>query len=150
MTETTPAETLQLHGEKVFKALQIEAYSNAADKGFHDHDAEMEDRIFAARESGDEALLKFLLRCKLDYLGNRLMLLVSETSESHEELRNGKPLDYVYYRADGKPEGLRTEMADLAIRLFDTAEALGLNLFADIMEKMTYNSGRPAMHGRQF
>lgn len=46
-------------------------------------------------------------------------LIHSEISEAVEEFRNGNAIDYVYYREDGKPEGIAVELADVIIRIFD-------------------------------
>ena len=78
-----------------------------------------------------------------------LALLHTEVSEATEEVRK---TDYVpnrtYYRADGKPEGLPAELADVFIRLLDTAESFGIDLEAAVREKMLYNAKRPYRHGK--
>ena len=77
-----------------------------------------------------------------------LALLHTEVSEAIEEVR--KP-DYeptrTYYREDGKPEGLPSELADVLIRVCDTAGALGIDLETAISEKMAFNATRPPRHG---
>lgn len=82
----------------------------------------------------------------LEVVGNKLMLIVGEVSEAHEELRK-HPATHIYYREDGKPEGLPFELADVVIRVADLAEYLGVDLGGVIAEKMGYNAGRPRMHG---
>ncbi len=105
------------------KALQVAAYEAAQRRGFH---------------SGEPSIWKFL--------GN----LHSECSEAWEEAR--KP-DFepgrTYYREDGKPEGLPSELADLLIRVADTAQTFGIDLEAAVREKMAYNETRPHRHGNK-
>jgi len=105
------------------KELQELVYENAKAHGFH---------------SGEPNIWKFI--------GN----LHSECSEAWEEVR--KP-DFaptrIYYREDGKPEGLPMELADIMIRVADTAQVLGIDLEKAIMEKMAYNRNRPFRHGNK-
>ena len=65
-------------------------------------------------------------------------------SEALEALRDG---DFGSIREDGKPEGFDSELADVVIRVFDLAEAVGINLGAAIIDKMRYNETRPYKHG---
>jgi NTP pyrophosphatase (non-canonical NTP hydrolase) len=101
------------------------AYNNARAHGFHDVD----------RTVGDEAAL-----------------LMTEVAEFFEAFRSGT-LDVTYREVDGKPEGLMSELADIVIRVGDTAERLfraGLvsqTLQQAIQEKMAFNKTRPMMHG---
>lgn len=84
------------------------------------------------------------------YYGNKLMLIVGEVSEAHEELRKNTNPQYTYSREDGKPEGLPFELADIIIRVGDLADHLGLDLEALVFEKMVYNAKRPPKHGKAF
>ena len=79
------------------------------------------------------------------------------STEAHEELRSGHPVNESYYATgsgdDGtlkKPEGVPSELADVVIRVFDLAEELGIDLGAVIEEKLKYNATRIAGHGRKF
>lgn len=121
--------------------LQEVCWQNSQDKGFHDN------------EPDDPAELAI-------YNGNRLMLIVSEAVEAHEELRKGHPAHATYYPADPvwidgklqpqKPEGVPSEIADIVIRCFDFAGSNGFDLAWIIQEKLAYNSTRPHMHGKKF
>lgn len=92
------------------------------------------------------------------YYGNRLMLIVGEVAEAHEEVRAGHAVDKLYYSGEpvihptygpinGKPEGVPSEVADIIIRAFDFAEEAGIDIAAVIEEKLAYNATRPHRHG---
>jgi NTP pyrophosphatase (non-canonical NTP hydrolase) len=81
------------------------------------------------------------------HLLSRLMLIVSEAAEAGEVVRDGHGV-VSWHRADGKPEGLGSELADIVIRTFDFAAALGIDLEAVIEEKAAFNAGRPRLHGK--
>lgn len=83
-------------------------------------------------------------------LDRKLMLIVGEIAEAHEELRSNDDPHYSYYREDGKPEGFKFELADVFIRLADLASAYGIDLGAVVAEKHAFNQTRPHKHGRQF
>lgn len=48
-----------------------------------------------------------------------------------------------------KPEGVGSELADILIRLVDTADAFGVDLAAEYHRKMAYNRTRSYRHGGQ-
>lgn len=48
-----------------------------------------------------------------------------------------------------KPEGVGSEMADVLIRLLDTAQRTGIDLRAEYERKMAYNRTRPFKHGKK-
>jgi len=121
--------------------LQAVCWQNSEDKGFHDSEP---------TEPAELAV----------YNGNRLMLIVSEVAEAHEEIRKGYPADMTYYPSDylgsepvdgpHKPEGVPSEIADIVIRCFDFAGSNGFDLGKVIQEKLTYNTSRAHMHGKKF
>lgn len=47
----------------------------------------------------------------------------------------------------GKPEGVASEYADIAIRLFDSCTRAGIDLEAEIRAKLAYNATRGHKHG---
>lgn len=83
-------------------------------------------------------------------IDQKLMLIVGEVAEAHEELRSNDDPHHVYYRDDGKPEGFAFELADVFIRLCDLAGALGIDLASAVREKHEFNQTRPHKHGRLY
>jgi len=111
------------------KQLQVICHQLATDKGFWEGDRNM---------------------------GELLMLIVSELGEALEALRKDKRQDnYFTYLGDKceyvwKKDTFEDELADVAIRLFDLAEAEGVNLTWQIEQKLEYNKTRPPKHGKLF
>lgn len=64
-----------------------------------------------------------------------LMLVSTEVAEAAEAVRNGDEANFT------------EELADICIRVFDYAFALGINLQAAIEAKMTKNEARAFRHG---
>lgn len=75
----------------------------------------------------------------------KIALIHAELSEALEDHRDGKIQTVVDEK--GKPHGMAQELADVAIRLGDLAEMLGIDLEKEIIFKMKFNSTRPVMHG---
>lgn len=130
------------------RALQEDSHGNSVAKGFY--------------EGVD------LLNNK-EQIGNKLMLIVGEVAEAHEEIRAGIDPQLTYYPsksvtptwmtpveraafefAPHKPEGVPSELADIVIRVFDLAGALGIDLADAIKEKAAFNATRPHKHGKVF
>jgi NTP pyrophosphatase (non-canonical NTP hydrolase) len=70
-------------------------------------------------------------------VGELLMLITSELSEGLEGHRKNLSDDKLPHR-----KMLEVELADAVIRIFDTAEGLGLDLGGAFVEKMQYNAQR--------
>ena len=84
-------------------------------------------------------------------IDRKLMLIVGEITEAHEEWRKGNLTTYYQTTESGnKPEGFFPELADAVIRIMDLAEQLGVDLQPIILEKDAYNERRPYKHGKQF
>lgn len=129
------------------RVLQEYCHSEARARGFHeDGDALREQSLSTA----DEALGKVLTAAQAERAGNRLLLIVGEVIEAHEEIRAGRDLTETYHREDGKPEGVPSEVADILIRLLDFAGEYGIDLAAITEEKLAFNSTRPYKHGKNF
>lgn len=87
-------------------------------------------------------------------LDTKLLLIVGEIAEAQEELRAGHGIKEIYYSKDkqggNKPEGFPMELADAAIRIFNLASELGIDLLSAMQEKAIYNESRPYKHGKAF
>jgi hypothetical protein len=132
--------------------LQMLCGSTAASKGFHDDRPES----YTTADRRDLA----------NWQGNKLLLIVSEVIEAHDEIRSGHAADETYYPSKPdlgentsvigwtpgvyKPEGVPSEIADAVIRCFDFAYTEGFSLADIILEKLQFNSQRPYKHGRSF
>lgn len=155
-TYETVAEGLSHIDLDVIRDLQKLCYFGSRSKGFH----EESDRLRAPFnegewDQGDAAALR-------NFYGNKLMLIVGEVSEAHEQLREGRAPTETYYptysETDGtdqngtlhKPEGIPSELADVVIRVFDFAGDTGIDLAGIIGEKLLYNASRAHKHGKKF
>ena len=141
LTTTVTPESLAIDGIRFLTEL---CGSDAQKKGWHEDRPE------------DSALLGH-------WQGNKLMLMVSELVEAHDEIRTGHKADETYYPtapAPGtittqevkvyKPEGVPSELADTVIRIFDFCYTEGIDLGSIIQEKLTYNRTRAYKHGKAF
>ena len=109
------------------------AHENAVDKGWWDgHPVSCEGLRPRREMTPDQVLAK-------------LMLIVTEVAEAAEDVRNGD-MDAIQVEGE-KPAGFPTELADIVIRVFDLAGALGIDLQAEVARKMLHNYTRPPRHG---
>ena len=76
----------------------------------------------------------------------QIMLMVTELAEVVEEYRKGNKPRNVYV-ANGKPEGIPIELADLFIRVADTCGKYGIPLEEALKLKLEYNKTRSHRHG---
>jgi hypothetical protein len=135
---------------EALRELQQTCGDTAASKGFHD------DRPKPMRQPGSTIAGQKDRAAQLaNWQGNKLMLIVSEAVEAHDEIRNGRAADETYYptlHADrpSKPEGVPSEIADVVIRCFDFAYTEGFDLAGIIAEKLIYNASRERLHGKKF
>jgi NTP pyrophosphatase (non-canonical NTP hydrolase) len=121
-------QTREVH----MRTMQREAHANARRKGFW---SECEVQGCLSEERVHRAV------------PTKLALIHSEVSEALEEYREGRAFVATRFAKGGKPEGMGAELADVVIRVFDLAHALGFDMHEEIAAKMAYNLGRPHMHG---
>lgn len=126
---------------------------NAENKGFPDDGNLLREILSRLTKHGsvlsvEDGLIdipnEFWKRLYAAYQGNRLMLIVSEIVEAHDEVRNGKPSIYTH---EGKPEGVAVELADAQIRISDYVWEFDEPLTGAIDIKAAFNRDRERMHG---
>lgn len=120
---TTGEALKQIRIGDTIKDLVEEAHRNAKEKGWYDSPVSLD---------------------------TSLANIHGEVSEAWEEYRAGKKPNEVYYiQKDGhlKPCGIPSELADIVIRVFDTAAYHDIDLEAAIIEKMRFNRTRDHRHG---
>lgn len=87
-----------------------------------------------------------------------MMLLVTEATEAVEAWRQWGLADAtpefstfgdVFAGVPPKPEGVGSELADILIRLIDSAQRFGVDLDAEYRRKMDYNHTRPYRHNKR-
>jgi hypothetical protein len=162
MSTPTPAEiTTTIHAG--LWELQDLCGSTAASKGFHDDRPSVPANPTTA---GQRAQVEEAAKALANWQGNKLLLIVSEVIEAHDEIRSGHAADETYYptkqattdawlagESDSmlyKPEGVPSEIADAVIRCFDFAYTEGFSLADIIIEKLQYNATRERLHGKKF
>lgn len=74
-----------------------------------------------------------------ELIATKLMLIVSEAAEGLEAIRRSS--------ADAVRDDLTEELADVVIRAFDLAGAMGVGIEEAIRFKIAKNRGRPIRHG---
>jgi len=132
------------------RTLQASIGAANAAKGFHQEGDGLRHAALKYAQPSDAASLR-------NYYANKLLLVVSEVVEAHDELRKGRAIDETYYptkdegfAAPFKPEGVISELADVVIRVMDFCDEAGLDLAAMIEEKLEFNATRSHMHGKAF
>jgi hypothetical protein len=75
-------------------------------------------------------------------------LMHSEISEATEDSRDGRLPHEAWERADGKPCGVPSEMADVIIRVMHFCGKHGIDIEKAVAEKMRFNASREFKHGR--
>lgn len=112
-----------------FRAIAEQAHANSRAKGFWSLHDELKNH---PRWPEIEVVWKL----------SRIALFHSEASEALEGIRKNLPDDHLPHRSMEV-----AELADVVIRIFDYVGAYNLPLAEVILEKMSYNTTRPYMHG---
>jgi NTP pyrophosphatase (non-canonical NTP hydrolase) len=89
-------------------------------------------------------------RCNLPEIVAKLALIHTEVTEAVEAVLEHDVEDYYSHTDSGanKPEGLRSELADVVIRVMQLAADLEMDLEGAIAEKMAFNETRATKHGK--
>ena len=128
------------------------SHHNATEKGFHDANARFDAFLESAKTAAalscayggfaKKQLVDFFAQAEAvaaDYRlakqSQALLLMVTEIAEAAEALRTGDAGNHA------------EEMADVIIRATDYAGEYGIDLNAEVLEKMRVNRERPVMHG---
>jgi len=137
--------------------------------GFHEEGDELRGILAVIDEPGHSdagsSQIRELAKANLtNYIGQRLLLIVSEVIEAQDDLRNGEQLGAVWYEDKTgqqssvqvgnyqKPCGPLSELIDVLVRVFDLLGEFGLATDAGrlFVEKVVYNDSRPYKHGKKF
>lgn len=134
-------------------------------KGFYDYEKDVvaaEEVIKAMDDSSSQAgafaygdtdcLKRILIDYKRAMHERKLLLVIGELCEAHEEMRAGHAPAEIYFSGDkqDKPEGVPIELADAQIRLWDLEQAMKIDGEYCATLKHEYNEGRKYRHGKQF
>lgn len=116
------------------KDMQVNAHRNATDKGFHNLEHSILNKMLINNVFTSEEYNAVLNA----FMGLGLMLIVSEASEALEARRKNDE------------DNFGEEICDVAIRLGDFSENYGVDLDGEIVKKMGINKLRDKMHGKKF
>jgi NTP pyrophosphatase (non-canonical NTP hydrolase) len=125
-------ETPRGAGDKALWEMAEEVINNNIDKGWRHCDLD-ETRTF----------------------GDEMMLVTTEVGEAFDAFRKTGMDEFTHevgtggrdWETLGKPDDVGSELADVLIRLIDTAYWRGVDLQAEYERKMAYNRTRPYRHG---
>jgi NTP pyrophosphatase (non-canonical NTP hydrolase) len=76
-----------------------------------------------------------------------IALIMTELAEVAEVIRDGHDMAESWDGEHGKPEGAGSEFADIIVRVADQCGRSGIDLNAELVRKMRYNTTRPWRHG---
>jgi len=118
------------------KELVMKAHSNAVEKGFYTIEDSIVSKLYRNAELTDEECNAVInaFRCE------KLLLVITEVAEATEALRKG----------ESETANFKEEIADVVIRIGDLSGSCGIDLDAEITNKMEINKNRTYKHGKLF
>lgn len=129
------------------------SYQTSLQKGFWDK----YDKILKFIPDDEQEYIKQL------FITQKLMLMVSELSESLESIRKNKFAnelndnidnltddDFIKYFENNIKDSFEDEISDVFIRLGDLCGKFNINIEKHIKLKQKYNETRDKMHGKNF
>ena len=156
---------------RTLREWQAEVHQRNRDKGFYDYEQHVDavksllNRIYktGVEQQGNQfisvsvslndywALVHLVKDYEKAAIERKLLLVIGEVCEAHEELRAGHGLTEVYTNpGSNKPEGVPVELADAQIRLLDVQAACGNDSETAIALKHKFNGTREHKHGKSF
>jgi NTP pyrophosphatase (non-canonical NTP hydrolase) len=79
--------------------------------------------------------------------GDDIALITTEVGEAYDAFHNWGLTDMTSSLLQSKPEGVGSELADILIRVLDTAKRRGFNLDYEYRRKLEYNKTRGYKYG---
>jgi NTP pyrophosphatase (non-canonical NTP hydrolase) len=147
----------------------VRAHATAQSKGWYDPPKSLAEQIAMIHSEVSEALeegrngrnrtwykMRVLTEDDIQNLSDTAIRVYEFITENQKDLQYSSDnlpqwftdgVDELVSAGVAKPEGLPSELADIIIRVFDSAVFLGVDLEKAISEKMAYNATRPHRHG---
>lgn len=152
-----------------------EIHDIAREKGFWNSMDSVLEKMKAMKSTLDDSSNMFteqeIIQVQKAFIAQKIMLIVTELSESIESDRKSRIADWIEYqriidelkRDNYKSEFVfvsafegaikdtfEDEIADAIIRIFDLCAKVGIDIIKHIKYKMEYNKTRDKLHGKEY